>query len=416
MSLLYNIAMAIYTMAIGVAGLSNAKARLWSKGRKGLLRSIEHTVRPNDHIVWIHAASLGEFEQGRPIIEHLKASKPDCKILLTFFSPSGYEIRKNYPLADYVFYLPADRPHNVRRFLNAVKPEVAIFIKYEFWLNYLAELRRRNIATYLVSAIFRPRSIFFRPWGKAWRKALHGYEHIFVQDSASEQLLHNIGVERVSVAGDTRFDRVRDIAREAKPIPVIAHFKGESDLLVAGSTWPKDEELLIELANRNPTIRLVIAPHEMDEQRIERLIHNIRGGARRYTSSTAESDFRNTQVLILDTIGLLSSVYAYARWAYIGGGFGVGIHNTLEAATYGLAIAFGPNYHKFQEAKDMIALGVATCVRSSDELNNWLTALRESQRYDKLRSEALRYTESRCGATQLVVDKVLAHKKGMTKK
>lgn len=407
--ILYDIGIWFYEQAIRVAALRSAKAQLWCEGRKGLIKRMEHDIPRGERIVWIHAASLGEFEQGRPIIEHLKATRPELKIVLTFFSPSGYEIRKNYPLADYVYYLPADRAHNVRRFLDIVKPEVAIFIKYEFWLNYLAELRRRGIATLLVSAIFRPRSIFFRPWGGAWRRALRGYSHLYVQDSASEELLRGIGMEHITVAGDTRFDRVRDIARQAKEIPLIERFKGNSRLLVAGSTWGKDEDILLELINGNPAVRLLIAPHEMEERRIERIIHEAKGGAVRYTHSTAESDFSDVQVLILDTIGLLSSAYAYADWAYIGGGFGVGIHNTLEAATYGLPIAFGPNYHKFQEAKDMVALGIASSVKDSLELSSWFTQLSDgSAHYNAVCDKARRYTEEHCGATELIVDDIIS--------
>ena len=409
MSLLYNIGIALYEYGITIASPWNTKARLWRDGRKGLLESLSHNIPAGERIVWIHAASLGEFEQGRPIIERIKREHPERKILLTFFSPSGYEIRKSYPLADYVYYLPADRPRNVSRMLDVVKPEIAIFIKYEFWLNYLAELRRRNIPTYLVSAIFRRQSIFFRAWGGAWREALRGYKRIFVQDEASKELLSTIGVERVVVAGDTRFDRVREIAAHATRVPIVEHFKGEDDLFVAGSTWERDEELLVELINKNPRTRFIIAPHEMDVERIARLVRSIKGGAIRYTEATLGLDVSHAQVLILDTVGMLSSVYAYARWGYIGGGFGAGIHNTLEAATFGLPIAFGTNYHKFQEAKDMIALGVATSVASATELTSWFASLcNDKARSSELSDKARRYVEEKCGATEIIVDDILA--------
>lgn len=408
MSLLYNIGIALYECGITIASPWNTKAQQWREGRKGLLRKMERAIPAGERIVWIHAASLGEFEQGRPIIERLKSEAPERKILLTFFSPSGYEIRKEYPLADYIYYLPADRPRNVRRLLDIVKPEVAIFIKYEFWLNYLAELRRRGIATYLVSAIFRPQSIFFRSVGGAWREALRGYKCIFVQDEASKALLRTIGVEHVVVAGDTRFDRVREIAAQSERIPIVESFKGDDDLFVAGSTWERDEELLIELINSSPRTRFVIAPHEMEERRIAHLERSIKGGAVRYTTATLGDDFSNTQVLILDTIGMLSSTYAYARWAYIGGGFGAGIHNTLEAATFGLPIAFGTNYHKFQEAKDMIALGVATSVASAEELTTWFASLcNDRAHYNDLSNKARQYTQERCGATKRIVEEIL---------
>lgn len=407
--IVYDIGIWFYEKAIRLAALRSRKAQLWCHGRKGLLQRIAHDMPAGEHVVWIHAASLGEFEQGRPIIERLKTLRPDVKVVLTFFSPSGYEIRKNYPHADHIYYLPSDRTRNVKRFLDAVKPDVAVFIKYEFWLNYLAELRRRGIATLLVSAIFRPRSIFFRPWGGSWRKALRGYSHLYVQDGASEQLLRNIAVENITVAGDTRFDRVREIARQAKQIPIIEKFRGDRPLFVAGSTWHHDEELLLELINDNPTVRFLIAPHEMDEQRIAWLMREVKGGAMRYTQSTVASDYSTTQVLILDTIGMLSSAYAYAQWAYIGGGFGAGIHNTLEAATYGLPIAFGSKYRKFQEARDMVALGVATSVKDAQQLKSWFAKLcTDKAYYDNVCIQARNYTHERCGATEIIVDDILS--------
>ena len=404
MSQIYNAGIWFYECGINIATLWDGKARLWCKGRRGLLDDMASRIAPNERIVWIHAASLGEFEQGRPIIERIKAEYPDIKVLLTFFSPSGYEIRKDYRGADYVFYLPSDRPKYVRRFLDIVRPEVAIFIKYEFWLNFLAELRHRGVATYLISAIFRPHSIFFRPWGGIWREALRGYKAIYVQNDESEQLMRSLGITQVIKAGDTRFDRVAEITRNAPRIEIVERFKCNDALFVAGSTWAKDEELLIELINRNPKTRFVIAPHEMDNERIEHIINSVDGGAMRYTAITPESDISNIQVLILDTIGILSSVYGYARWAYIGGGFGRGIHNTLEAATFGLPLAFGTNYHKFQEACDMINLGVAHSVTNAEELCEWFAQLKDNDElYDALHNKALDYTATNCGATELIL-------------
>ena len=405
MGILYNIGVGCYTLGISLAAYCNHKARLWHDGRKALLSRIEERMAGiTDRVVWIHAASLGEFEQARPIIERIKSEMPDTVVVVTFFSPSGYKIRKNYPLADFVFYLPADTPKNVTRFLDAVHPDIAIFVKYEFWLNYLNELHRRTIPTYLISAIFRPTQIHFRPWGAIWRRALECYSSIFVQDKASERLLQRVGYKRCVVAGDTRFDRVAEIARNAKRIPIIEHFAMGTPLFVAGSTWGKDEELLIQLINTNPDIRFVIAPHEMDESRMRRLEREIEGGAVRYTRANESNDFSNVQVLILDTIGLLSSAYSYARWAYIGGGFGVGIHNTLEAATFGLPIAFGPNYQKFREARDMIELGAATSVTSATELIDWFAIIKdEGEALQKASSSARSYTKEHCGATDTIM-------------
>lgn len=408
---LYNIGIALYDCAIGLAARRNPKARLWKEGRRGIFDKMRSAIAADDRVIWVHSASLGEFEQGRPIIEKIKEEYPDYKILLTFFSPSGYEIRKNYAKADYIFYLPSDRPTNVRRFLDIAHPEAAIFIKYEFWLNYLAELRRRAIPTYIVSAIFRRNSIFFRFYGGAWRKALETFSTLFVQNEESKQLLASIGRYNVVVAGDTRFDRVAEIARAAKRIPTIEAFKGEARLFVAGSTWEPDEDILQELINDNPQIRFVIAPHEMDEQRIRHIIDNTRGGAVRYTQCDATTDFTHVQVLILDTVGILSSVYGYASWAYIGGGFGVGIHNTLEAATFGLPIAFGPNYGKFKEARDMIGLGAAHSITSADSLKAWFAPLRDDEPTRLgLSRTAADYTVSNCGATAMIVDEVFKSK------
>ena len=412
MSVLYNIGIRCYSVAIALASLFNHKARSRHRGGREAMRHIEESMRGVEgRVVWLHAASLGEFEQGRPIIERIKADSPGTIVVLTFFSPSGYEIRKNYPLADYIFYLPADTPKNVYRFLDAVHPDVAILIKYEFWLNYLSELRRRNTPTYLASAIFRPTQVHFRPWGSLWRKALETYTNIFVQDEASRTLLEGVGYTRSIIAGDTRFDRVAAIAQAAKRIPTIERFRGEGDLFVAGSTWGKDEKILAQLINSNPAIRFVIAPHEIDEERIKWLEANIRGGVARFTRSTENDNFSTTQVLVLDTIGLLSSVYGYARWAYIGGGFGVGIHNTLEAATFGLPIAFGPNYQKFREARDLISVGAARSISSAEELEAWFKPLAtDGEALQKASSSARHYTEEQCGATDTIVNIIFGDK------
>ena len=405
---IYNIALWCYECCAKLYARHNSKARLWVEGRKEIFERLEATIPSNEPIIWVHAASLGEFEQGRPIIEEIKRREPTTKILLTFFSPSGYEIRKNYTEADYIFYLPIDRRSYAERFLNIVKPKAAIFIKYEYWLNYLDGLRRRNIPTYLASAIFRRNSIFFRPWGGAWRRALKSYTTLFVQNEASKVLLKELGIEQVVVAGDTRCDRVAAIAQNRQRIPIVEQFAQGEPLLVAGSTWDPDEELLIELINQNPTTRFVIAPHEMNEECIKRLMQATKGGAARYTTATPDSDFSNTQLLILDTIGILSSLYSYARWAYIGGGFGVGIHNTLEATIFGVPVVFGPNYRKFQEACDLIAAGAARSITTERELNEWFALLRDDNiALQKASSSARSYTEGQCGATHRIVSTIL---------
>ena len=403
---LYNIGIWIYTLLIRIAALWSRKARQWSDGRKGLFERMQGRISADDKVVWLHASSLGEFEQGRPILERIRKEYPAYKIVLTFFSPSGYEIRKGYEGADHIFYLPSDTPSNVRRFLDLVHPEVAIFVKSEFWLSMLSELRRREVKTYLVSAIFRRNSVFFRFYGGIWRKALRGFETIFVQDKNSQNLLDTLGVDNVVVAGDTRFDRVAGISAAAKELPVIQVFKGGERLFVAGSTWEADEALLLPLINENPDIKFVVAPHEMNEARIARLMQSVKGGAVRYTKCSAESEY-GAQVLILDTIGILSSVYRYADWAYIGGGFGAGIHNTLEAATFALPIAFGPRYTKFKEAVDMIEFGAACSVRSSAELQSWFAPLRDSTEcLTEVGNLAKEYTSKNQGATEKIVNHI----------
>ena len=399
---LYNIAIALYAHLVAFVALWNKKAKQFTEGRKNIFERMAQAISADDRVVWMHVASLGEFEQGRPILEEIRSKYPDRKILLTFFSPSGYEIRKNYAGADYIFYLPVDTPSNVTRFLDIAHPELAVFVKYEFWVNYLNELKRRGIRSYLVSAIFRRNSVFFRTYGTMWREALDAFEQMFVQNEESQELLHSIGFDNAIVAGDTRFDRVASIARAAKPVEMVEAFKGDSKLFVAGSTWGPDEDILLPLINANPDIRFVIAPHEMEEARINKILQSVRGGAKRYTECDAQTDFSSTQVLVLDTIGILSSVYGYATWSYIGGGFGVGIHNTLEAATFGLPIAFGPKYEKFKEARDMVALGAATSISSAEELASWFAPLRDDEAcLAKASAIAKDYTVKNQGATSL---------------
>lgn len=400
--LIYDFCIALYSGLLSVVALWNKKAKQWVAGRKNIFERMSAVIAPSDRVVWIHVASLGEFEQGRPIIEEIRRQHPEYKVLITFFSPSGYEIRKNYDGADYIFYLPADTLSNVKRFLDIAHPEIAVFVKYEFWLNYLTQLKKRGVRSYLVSAIFRRDSVFFRNYGSMWREALDAFDQMFVQNDESRELLHSIGFDNVIVAGDTRFDRVAAIAKAAKPVEIVAKFKGESQLFVAGSTWGPDEDILMPLVNENPQIKFVIAPHEMDEARIGKILATTKCGAVRYTECNGQTDFSKAQVLVLDTIGILSSVYGYASWSYIGGGFGVGIHNTLEAATFGLPIAFGPNYEKFKEARDMVALGAATSVIGADELRNWFAPLRDdAEHLARTSAIAKSYTAKNQGATAL---------------
>lgn len=407
----YDLIMSLYAGLIRLVGWKYEKARLWSEGRRNLLQRMRNEIDPSARIVWVHVASLGEFEQGRPIIEEIRRQHPEYKILLTFFSPSGYEIRKNYAGADYIFYLPIDTRRNVRQFLDIAHPEIVIIVKYEFWLNMLSELRRRQIRTFIVSSIFRRNSVFFRPYGGAWRTALETFEVLFVQNKESKELLADLGFDNVAVTGDTRFDRVAEIARSARKVELIERFKGDRPVFIAGSSWGPDEELLIPLMNDNPNLKFIIAPHEMEESRIERLLQETRGGAVRYTQCNETTDFGHTQLLVLDTVGLLASVYGTATWGYIGGGFGVGIHNTLEAATFGLPIAFGPNYKKFKEACDLISLGAARSIQNYEELAAWFAPLRDdTARLAEASRTARDYTQRHQGATRQIISTIFPNR------
>ncbi|MBR2932561.1 MAG: 3-deoxy-D-manno-octulosonic acid transferase, partial [Rikenellaceae bacterium] len=318
--LLYDFGIAAYTAAIKAVAPWKPKARKWVEGRRGIFERLQATVGASDKpVVWIHASSLGEFEQGRPVIEAIHEHYPQYRVLLTFFSPSGYEIRKDFAAADWVFYLPADTPRNVRRFLDIVRPEMAIFVKYDYWLNYLSELRRRKIRSYIFSSLFRRNSIFFKPYGGMFRRALETFETIFVQNDESKQLLSEIGFENVIVAGDTRFDRAAALPAQASRYPLIEHFKGEGRLFIVGSSWRPDEDLLVPFVNAHPDVKFVIAPHEMEQPRIERLVEECTGGVVRYSECRTESDVEGARVLIIDVIGILNQLYQYADWVYIGG-------------------------------------------------------------------------------------------------
>ena len=405
MKLLYNCGIRLMDAGIRCAAPFNDKARLWKEGRRGLFEKLESLE--SQRVAWFHAASLGEFEQGRPVIEAFRERCPEYKILVTFFSPSGYEIRKNYSGADCICYLPVDTPKNVRRFMQLVRPEIAVFIKYEFWYNYLTAMQKAGTRLYLIAAIFRQDQIFFKPHGGLFRQALSAFTHLFVQDDSSKRLLHEIGIDRVSIAGDTRFDRVYTIASNAKNLPEIERFAQNAPVFIAGSTWPPDEELLLTLIDRYPAVKFIIAPHEIHPSRIEKLRAAIRRPSLRYTELTPESDLEHAEVLFIDTIGLLSSVYRYGTWGYIGGGFGAGIHNTLEAATFGLPLAFGPRYETFKEAKELIAAGGARSISNADELIQWFDSLFQSlEATQQSGNSCKQYVLNHKGATQQIIDEI----------
>lgn len=407
MVFLYNLSIRVYFLLVLLASTFNRKAKLWIEGRKHYWSRLKSQIDPSSKIVWFHCSSLGEFEQGRPLIEAFKQRMPEVKILLTFFSPSGYEVRKNYSGANYIFYLPLDTKANAQQFLALVKPFMAIFIKYEFWYHFLSHLKMNKIPTYLVSANFRPDQVFFKTYGEWYRKFLQNFTYFFVQNPGAKALLEGIGLTNVMVTGDTRFDRVARIATEAKEVPFIREFVGNRKVLVAGSTWPKDEDIILPLTRMLPDVKFVIVPHEVDENHIESIIQKSPVQAVRFTKASS-SDVINAQVMVVDTIGLLASIYRYGYIAYIGGGFGVGIHNTLEAAAYGIPVIFGPNYQKFQEAKDLVAQKAGFSIKSQGELANLLNRLlTDEKEYMISCGEAKKIVNSGLGATQKIIDKII---------
>lgn len=371
---MYNVGISVFSWLFRIVAIFHKKAFKMVAGHRETWQLLKNNIDGNREWLWFHAASLGEFEQGRPIIEKIRSKYPDYAILVTFYSPSGYDVRKNYAGADIVCYLPFDSKKNVRKFLDLVKPSMAFFIKYEFWPNYLYELYKLKVPTYLISGIFRKEQVFFKKWGAPYRLMLKYITHFFVQDEGSVELLKSIGYSRnVTISGDTRFDRVLEICNNARELDIVdsfykgnGHFNGK--ILVAGSSWPKDEDIIIPYINEHPELRLIIAPHEVHEDHLQKIEAQLKRPFKRYTR-TSIKDAANCDCLIIDCFGLLSSIYRYGDIAYIGGGFGVGIHNTLEAAVYGIPVIFGPNYNKFNEAKNLIACKGGFTVNSAGEFN-----------------------------------------------
>lgn len=404
---LYNFGIFCYKHLVASVSHRNPKAGKLTKGQKEIFPYLEKTLDKNGGYIWIHASSLGEFEQGRPLIETIRRTYPERKILLTFFSPSGYEVRKNYNQVDAVCYLPFDLPGNVRRFLDLVKPQSAIFIKYEFWANYLTELKKRDIPTYIISAIFRPKQIFFRFYGGYFRKMLHCFTRLYVQDENSRKLLDSIGVRNVSVVGDTRFDRVVEISNSTDPNPLLERFVGEKFVWVGGSTWPKDEEIILDYFNRHPEQKLILAPHEIHEEHLQSIIARLKRPYLRYTQAT-EANVADADCLIIDCFGLLSSLYLYGKLAYIGGGFGVGIHNIAEAAVYSIPVIFGPNYHRFKEAINLIDNGGAFPIHDAASFESTIeNFISNREALAQAGKSAGDYIKSHSGATAVIFKEII---------
>ncbi len=404
MILLYDISISVLRILLRAASLFHPKAKAFVTGRRKILESIKNSLHGNQSpIVWIHCASLGEFEQGRPIVEALKASYPAHKIFLTFFSPSGFEVRKNFPLADFVFYLPWDTKANARQFTDTVKPAIVIFIKYEFWYHYAAETRKKNIPLISVSSIFRDNQIFFKSYGSLHRKILKNFSWFFVQNNESLKLLNSIGIENCSKAGDTRFDRVRKIQRSSDRVAIVEKFKNEQKVFVVGSSWPQDLDVLIPFINEN-RLKFIIAPHEINENGIRELEAALQVKSIRY-SQAGDKNVDDCSVLIIDNIGMLSKLYRYGEFAYVGGAFGKGLHNILEAASNGIPILFGnKNYEKFQEAVDLINRGGAFAVADYPDLKEKYEMLNVPESFLLACEVTRQYVEENLGATDKIME------------
>ncbi|MDR3286151.1 MAG: 3-deoxy-D-manno-octulosonic acid transferase [Prevotellaceae bacterium] len=402
MNILYNWSIHVYGRLIALASVFSAKAKKRHAGSHNTWNVIEEKTDKNSKYVWFHVSSLGEFEQGRPVIEKLKKEKPQTKILLTFFSPSGYEIRKNYSDADVICYLPTDTRRNVKRFLSLVNIEKAIFVKYEFWGNFLMELKKREIPTYIISAIFRKKQIFFRIYGGFFRKILKCFTYIFVQDENSYKLLKSIDIYKVTIAGDTRFDRVNGIAQQSKKLELIEKFADRKNVIVAGSTWTADEDLLLKYFNENKTIKLIVAPHEIHQSRINEICNKLKRPCALY-SQLSDDNAVDFDCIIIDCFGILSAIYRYGKIAYIGGGFGAGIHNTLEAAVYAIPVVWGTNYMKFREARGLIACGGGFSVNNYEELRNVFDNLLTDS---TLCAKVGEYVKANLGATDRIFEKI----------
>lgn len=403
---MYQVAIYLYLCGVAVASIFSKKVKKMWKGERQTLDILKSKVNPNHQYIWFHAASLGEFEQGRPLIERIRADYPEYKILLTFFSPSGYEVRKNYEHADIVCYLPIDTIRNARRFLRTVRPCMAFFIKYEFWYNYLHILKHRNVPVYSVSSIFREHQIFFRWYGKSYAGVLRCFTHFFVQNEKSKHLLHTIGIDTVDVVGDTRFDRVLQIKEKAQQLPIVEAFKADKKVFVAGSSWAPDEDIFISFMNECKDWKMIIAPHVISEEHLKRIEEKCKGKTVRYTATTPE-EAAQAQCLLIDCFGLLSSVYHYGEVAYVGGGFGVGIHNVLEAVVWKMPVLFGPNHQRFQEAQELIKEKGGFEITDSSSFARKMQQFMTQQEYLRLSGEAAgSYVESKAGATYKILKQI----------
>jgi 3-deoxy-D-manno-octulosonic-acid transferase len=409
---IYSLSVWLYAFFIKLASPFHKKAALWSKGRKNIFQLLEKRFAGNTRpVVWFHAASLGEFEQARPVLESFRERHPHYRLVLTFFSPSGYEIRKNYSGADDIFYLPSDSRKHAKLFVDIVNPKLVLFVKYEFWYFYLSELHQRNIPVVLFSAIFRPEQPFFSKYTDFYRNILTFFSYLFVQDQTSVNLLHKIGIQNSENIGDTRFDRVRQLANARKQISLVENFKNNGPVFIAGSTWEADMKALIPLINHPDYqhLKFIVAPHEIDENAIAEWQKQIRRKSIRYSESSPDT-IQMYDVLFINNIGLLSSLYQYAEYAWIGGAYGKGLHNILEAATYGMPVFFGTNYKKFKEACDLIRLGAAISVPATHNVAESFAPIAQNETLrQELAGVASRYVAEHTGATEKIIAHIETH-------
>lgn len=402
---MYNIVIYIYLIGVAIASCFNKKVKKMWAGERQAIKVLREKVDPNARYIWFHAASLGEFEQGRPLMEYLRKTHPEYKILLTFFSPSGYEVRKNYEGADIICYLPLDTIRNARRFLRAIKPVMAFFIKYEFWYNYLHILQHRGIPTYSVSSIFRPDQIFFQWYGKGYGRVLKCFTHFFVQNIESKNLLAKLDIHDVEVVGDTRFDRVLQIKEASKQLPIVEKFtENASKVFIAGSSWLPDEEIFLKYFNLHKDWKLIVAPHVIGEDHLAQIFELLKGRrVVRYTEAT-EENVKDAEVLIIDCFGLLSSIYHYGTISYVGGGFGVGIHNVLEAAVWDIPVIFGPNNKRFQEAQGLIMAGGGFEINDYQSFRDLMMRFETDEMFlQTSKKHAGEFVKGRAGATEKIM-------------
>ncbi|MBK8556879.1 MAG: 3-deoxy-D-manno-octulosonic acid transferase [Lewinellaceae bacterium] len=408
---LYNTFIYVYCFSIHLVSQWNTKARLWVKGRQNWKQRYPQTFQKKSRVLWLHAASLGEFEQGRPVLESFRQQHPDWQIVLSFFSPSGYELRKNYPMVDFVAYLPADTPGNAHAWMDLIQPDIAIFVKYEFWANYLQALKAQQTPTLLISALFRDQQPFFQWYGAFWRNMLGCFTHFFLQDQHSASLLHSIGFQNLSVVGDTRVDRVSAIAANVPENEKAALFAQDAPVFIAGSSWEADEAVFLPvlLQDQWSHYKIILAPHEIGEKRIAQIelsVEDLPPETRKLTvrySHAELNDFQAARILIIDNVGMLNTLYRYGHLAWIGGGFGKGIHNTLEPAAFGLPILFGPNYQKFEEARQMVSDGAAFVIKDKQALEASLTLLEKDLVRQQAALAAHLFIQRSQGATQKIL-------------